>query len=255
MNTKKLFKYYSVNSNSISALANEFVWYANAGSFNDPFDTRIIENDLLQQLSFSKEKILCLSEVNDNILMWSHYANSHKGFCVEYTDYSDEEIQYLKTKRLFPNQKNSKLTIIRNAKPVKYKTTQEINAIIKDIPQNDKHFLSLYNSLDKEKQKQLVEKIQTTSFIKHIDWSYEKEYRIINTSKNTISFPGKLTAIYFGMNMSGAHKRMIGKIVDPNLDKGITFYQMYRERGSYNLQYRFFDKSTDFKELADSIVF
>jgi hypothetical protein len=28
--------------------------------------------------------ILCLSERQDNIAMWSHYANSHRGFCLEF---------------------------------------------------------------------------------------------------------------------------------------------------------------------------
>lgn len=29
-------------------------------------------------------KIVCFSENKESILMWSHYANSHKGFCIEY---------------------------------------------------------------------------------------------------------------------------------------------------------------------------
>jgi len=28
--------------------------------------------------------ISCFSELNDSIVMWSHYANHHKGFCLEY---------------------------------------------------------------------------------------------------------------------------------------------------------------------------
>ncbi len=28
--------------------------------------------------------VTCLSEINDNILMWSHYANSHKGVCIQF---------------------------------------------------------------------------------------------------------------------------------------------------------------------------
>ena len=33
-------------------------------------------------------RIACFSEKNDNILMWSHYADAHSGFCIEY-DISD----------------------------------------------------------------------------------------------------------------------------------------------------------------------
>lgn len=28
--------------------------------------------------------VLCLTEKKDNLLMWSHYANSHKGFCIKF---------------------------------------------------------------------------------------------------------------------------------------------------------------------------
>lgn len=39
---------------------------------------QIIESD------YSKMKICCLSAVCDNILMWSHYAKSHEGICLEF---------------------------------------------------------------------------------------------------------------------------------------------------------------------------
>lgn len=52
--------------------------------------------------------ILCLTPHNDNILMWAHYANSHKGACIEYdlmadtaafcfpkkVEYSDDYIKF-----------------------------------------------------------------------------------------------------------------------------------------------------------------
>lgn len=28
--------------------------------------------------------IACLSELDDSLLMWAHYANNHRGMCVEY---------------------------------------------------------------------------------------------------------------------------------------------------------------------------
>lgn len=34
-------------------------------------------NDVIRQVG-----VFCLSEVNDSILMWSHYANEHKGICI-----------------------------------------------------------------------------------------------------------------------------------------------------------------------------
>jgi len=40
--------------------------------------------------------ILCLSEVPDNILMWSHYAEGHQGFCLQFenTDIRAQKVKY-----------------------------------------------------------------------------------------------------------------------------------------------------------------
>jgi Protein of unknown function (DUF2971) len=33
--------------------------------------------------------VLCLSEIRDDILMWSHYADSHQGLCLEFNGYCE----------------------------------------------------------------------------------------------------------------------------------------------------------------------
>lgn len=51
--------------------------------FNDPFNC----NFLLENNSDMSEKIrvLCLTYEYDNILMWSYYSQSHKGYCFEFS--------------------------------------------------------------------------------------------------------------------------------------------------------------------------
>lgn len=44
-------------------------------------------------------RITCFSEVYDSILMWSHYANNHKGICIEY---NMEKANIAKTNFIFP---------------------------------------------------------------------------------------------------------------------------------------------------------
>ena len=46
----------------------------------------VIEEGYLNSNPFTriKCKMSCFSDVNDSILMWSYYANKHKGVCVEY---------------------------------------------------------------------------------------------------------------------------------------------------------------------------
>lgn len=94
--------------------------FTNIKNFNDPFECKIISRDLLDTLDdklkrfeeffmyskknksdyidsahkelihnsrykFFKNLLICsFSEYKDNILMWSHYSNEHKGFCIEY---------------------------------------------------------------------------------------------------------------------------------------------------------------------------
>jgi hypothetical protein len=252
---QKLFKYYSINNYSLSALTNGLSWYSETDYFNDPFDTKIIDNEYLKIISSSKEKILCLSGVNDNILMWSHYADSHKGFCVEFTDYNDDDISQLKIKGIFPKVENDKLTIVRNARPVEYLSTAEINEYTKDIPTDKLEFERLYSSLNPVDKISLLEKIQKTSFIKHEDWKYEKEYRLINTSRNLIRFPGNITAIYFGMKMNSIDKRMLCISLSSIIDKNIKFFQMHRPLGKYSLEPREFDNRKDLNDLGDIIVY
>ncbi len=167
----KLFKFYSVNKNSISSLVNKFAWYSSPNDFNDPFDTALIDNDYLRLINFNNEKILCLTESRDNFLMWSHYADCHRGFCVEFEDYTDEELELLKSKGIFPKDApNERLAILRNAKQVEYKSTDEIEEFVKDIPLDESDFRKYYNALGtSEEKKELISKIHRSSFIKHFD--------------------------------------------------------------------------------------
>jgi hypothetical protein len=242
----KLYKFYTVNKNSISSLVNKFVWFSSPNDFNDPFDTALIDNDYLRSINFNNEKIFCLTKSYDNFLMWSHYAESHRGFCIEFEDYTDEELEELKSKKIFPKDApNEKLAIIRNAKPVQYKSTEEIEEFVKNIPLKETDFMEYYNSLKTiEEKNNLISKIQHTSFIKHLDWKYEKELRIINIKKNINYPPGKISAIYFGVKMSSVDKRCIGMIVSPTF-KECELYQMYRVKGEFKLKYRPFEPSKD----------
>lgn len=43
--------------------------------------------------------VFCLSQCNDNILMWAHYADNHKGFCIEFERSSQNDLgDYEKTR-------------------------------------------------------------------------------------------------------------------------------------------------------------
>lgn len=118
-----LYKYYSDSSRSLENIKNNKMWYSAPSEFNDVFDCDImvdaknIEESILEMCpsmrgirvgspmwkSFkadirkgikttqdmftqmrSEMGIACLSELDDSLLMWAHYANNHCGMCVEY---------------------------------------------------------------------------------------------------------------------------------------------------------------------------
>lgn len=119
-----LYKYYRDQSLSLDSVISNKMWYSAPRNFNDAFDCDIaideqaIFNNLLPAISggktirkgspawiqlksnlhkqitllentFADQKssmgITCLSEVPDSLLMWSHYANNHRGFCAAYS--------------------------------------------------------------------------------------------------------------------------------------------------------------------------
>lgn len=70
------------------------IWLQPMDKQNDPFEYSFSMNlnnvgeisSIKQQFNAfaSKLSIACFCEKKDNILMWSHYADSHQGYCIEY---------------------------------------------------------------------------------------------------------------------------------------------------------------------------
>jgi len=111
--THELFKYRGVNAYTLDCLSAGTVYFASPAEFNDPFDARFVERELdAEHQHFQREsatlgpdaamlgtaamnvfereqraggvqrRIYSVSETVDSILMWSHYADSHRGICI-----------------------------------------------------------------------------------------------------------------------------------------------------------------------------
>jgi len=129
----------------------------------------------------SRTGISCYSQIKDNILMWSHYAKFHKGFCIEfnYKKLEDTLVEF--------NRKNNVITYMDK---VIYK---------KDYPT-----LSGYNNED------MVDSL----FIKSSNWSYEKEWRMIYSEGNglKITLPvSVISAIYLGLKIDSKNEDTVKK--------------------------------------------
>lgn len=127
----------------------------------------------------SKIGIVSFSELYNNILMWSHYGNSHKGFCIG-----------IKSRR-FLFEKDRKW----GGGPINYV---------------DEYPVILPTTSD-------ISDITTLLFTKHSMWGYEKEYRLIRTkAANTVEkiYEDDIAEIIIGYAMSEKNQDEIIKIAE-----------------------------------------
>ncbi len=242
-----LYKYLPVNKNTIESFINEYVWYSNPVSFNDPFDCALITSNILKEVIRNKKIVHCLSEEHQNLLMWSHYADSHKGICIEYTGYTDKEIDDLLLERPAGITRDM-LCIVNNAKKVSYRSQENINAYLSSLPSTEHEMFTALSSPNKDVGNKIIDRVVEGLLIKHESWSYENEYRIIaeknENSNNKVHLPGKITKIYFGAKTSALDKRTIAILFEGKCD----LVSMEFADNKYGLVERLFDPNIDLKK-------
>ena len=188
-----LYKYVSFNQNSLSILVNKEAWFGKASALNDPFEFQfhltsesvsgipIPKSSVTAAIQDSKELgVFSLSEVPDNILMWSHYSDQHKGFCIEFERHPNNQ---LGSPECVP--------IIYDDEAPEYEATELI------------------------KQESFA-RIATT---KSKYWDYELEWRMISKEigNRTFPLPAPITAIIFGERMPDNNKKTIVNIMGPEM--------------------------------------
>lgn len=177
-------------------------------------------------------RMACLTEENDNILMWSHYADSHKGFVIEYD-----------TKSLYTNCLNcSKGKTQFNCSD--WKITGLFPILYTDQRYDATQYLSDQLNIDMYKKMNLdniwykldpLDCIKV-SLYKHQSWSYEKEWRLFLNSNNYCNFISiKPVAIYLGCRISPCYEKLIMQYAQEN---NIDLYKMTEqsEKLAYNLK-------------------
>lgn len=217
-------RYYSFrvfSDYSLKDIKEEKITLAHPRMFNDPLDTILVwwmeseiermgdtelqkKYTLLMKKVAEKIKIRCLIAGKDKTtgadvaveklssLMWAHYANSHKGFCVEY----ELDRSFLDANS---DAGNNKLTLIN-----------EINYT---------------NDLVLAGEPSIREAI----FNKGQLWSYEQEVRMVQfDGEGKEDFPaldckGRVKAVYLGVKCSDIDRRDMEKAIG---SKDIALYQM-----------------------------
>ena len=221
-----LFKYEKVTNNRIDSIRNMALFYSAPDSFNDKYDTKSIyySNAFLKSIEErfgeSPEEfckifdailddyykycgIACLTEDRDNYPMWWSYADNHKGFCVEY------DIASLVKEN--PKETNDLHPVIYLEKKFNF----------------DNLLVSLTENI--EAGEPLVIPAMVIFHIllgtmKHISWSYEKEWRFIKIlQQGRVNNPAKIKAIYLGCNFDTQN---IGYLEDIADEQNFNIFQL-----------------------------
>ena len=160
-------------------------------------ETKKIEESLSKEIEKLKQKIneiigvTCFAERPDNVLMWSHYANKHTGFCVEY-DFS--KLKSIEAKSMLF--------------PVIYSKNRAVLPLGLFDFSDIKNVKLVENSLP-------IPEIVEALLIKSEVWQYEEEWRIICFLKNLNEqklVENMISKVYLGANINEENERLISEL-------------------------------------------
>lgn len=231
-----LFKFRAINKNLLDSLAKSYLYFAHPDQLNDPFDCRVdVDKALvnaiarstatkaqLEQLqgNFDLDQIkdmagnagVCSFSDGDkpleNSLMWSHYADCHKGICFTYS--IPEHYLVAQSDQL----------------PVVSEVNYGINPITDWLIQPE-----LIEGLSFNET--FLVKLLTA---KSACWSYEKEVRIISREQGQMEIDRSfLKQICFGLNTPKTDIDLI-KMVSAKFGYSASFCQVQRSVDDFGLK-------------------
>ncbi len=143
--------------------------------------------------------ILSLSAQNDNVILWSHYADGHTGLCLQ-----------------FPGQGNAEF--FGESQRVEYSPTYP-------------HIDPIHDSHER--------KMQAFLLTKACDWHYEAEWRIIHPDgPGEKRFPERLLCgVILGALMSTEDRRYVARLVKTRQYR-VNLYEAKVREGSFGLEIR-----------------
>ena len=175
---------------------------------------------LLKNMQDEEYGITCFSEVDDDVLMWSHYANSHKGICLEFD--SDKLLQSEVIRSIHLK--------LENIKPLNEVPKVEIVIDDDSLTIKEKEDIALW---------------------KFPHWSHEKEirlhgnlsdYRTNGLVKRTVPFDMEsLTSIYLGEKISEEDKDLLAHLINNHKDlQHIKWYIAKKDLKQSNMKIEHF---------------
>lgn len=231
----RVFKYRAADETTferdLCSLKEDYFWASTREQLNDPFEGMFGTDRLTNQIKLidklissksesvvdsfdgvkaaidsvlefvDKSGIFSLSKNPSEELLWAHYGNSHRGFCIEYD-----------------------LDKLMSFEPAH----NHLDVLYKKAPSH----IELTDLVSRTKEKTIFQKMLG---IKSVAWNYEREVRVITTvsGKQPYDFRA-VKSVYFGHRMEDSKQL---KIMEELAGRGITYYKIEPDKNSYRLKY------------------
>ena len=187
-------------------MINEVVYNASGVPLSNP-------NQLFKSLEqrLKTTGIFSLSETDSNQLMWTHYANEHKGLALG-----------------FEVEPNSILADDRHCLAVNY-SDKLPDFELEEFMSN----MTITIGTDNKVQRNIEVPFDDPVFrrcvsTKSAEWNYEKEWRYIDETDGLHAFPGKLVEVTFGLRCTEENRLKIISLAKENFDDSIIFYEIVK---------------------------
>lgn len=169
---ERYVNYKEKNEEKFESLKDNEIWISHYTKFNDPFEFKMmtIDKEKLKGTQWKTEDIenclglfrnfaftSCFSSDGNNMPMWAHYANNHKGFCVKYSVISANNIFPV----LYEPARTKSSVIVTNIITEMYKSIEQ--GLEEPTQKFYEYFTYFYLSFS----------------CKNNFWEYEKEYRLL----------------------------------------------------------------------------
>lgn len=240
-----LYRYRPCNYHNLIDLEYQNLFLASNSSFNDAFEGATRHWDENAYAKYKKyldeiAYIACLSESNDNLVMWGNYADSFKGFCVEYD-----------IKRLVLSNDDVKKHLF----PVIYDVQRPFEHNLENIGEDAKELIKSHEGSYFPDDNGNLDDILPMFISKGEDWSYEREWRIIYTLRQRyiddtgdflpqkISFP-YVSSVYLGYRIDKDIRQDIldrVKRMNTRFDTKIKVYDSAFAEKEYKLCFNLID--------------
>ncbi|UIP30411.1 DUF2971 domain-containing protein [Photobacterium sp. TLY01] len=192
----------------LASRAKEASEQGNVSEFNE-FLYKLTQrrNDKLEEQS-KNYAVMCFSEIHDHGLMWSHYADEHKGIVITFERTEDNMLGR------------------SSCRPVRY--SRHYPRITHEEYWKSRQFATGEHPQDHDV-------LSMCLFTKYEDWFYEKEWRdVIHNSDGTgqlIELDAKIKGVFFGCRTPEEDK----KIVKDILGDSVEYLQMFQAESGFQL--------------------